>query len=47
MAETIRADRAAGARLRDVILDTLSDPQAREEVGWLVAAAIAERLQES
>ena len=46
VAETIRADRAAGARLRDVILDTLSDPQAREEMGWLVAAAIAERLQE-
>ena len=46
VAETIRADRAAGARLRDVILDTLSDPQVREHLGWLVAAAITERLQE-
>ena len=47
VAETIRADRAAGARLCDVVLDTLSDPKAREEVGWLVAAAITDRLQES
>ena len=47
VAETIRADRAAGARLREVILDTVSDPQAREHLGWLVAAAITEGLQES
>lgn len=46
VAETISADRAAGARLRDVILDTVSDPQAREHLGWLAAAAISERLQE-
>ena len=46
VAETIRADCAAGARLRDVILDTLSEPEAREHLGWLVAAAITDRLQE-
>ena len=45
-AATIQAKRAAGERLRDVILDTVSDPPAREHLGWLVAAAIADRLQE-
>ncbi len=46
VAETIRVNRAAGARLREAILDTVSDPQAREHLGWLVAAAITERAQE-
>ena len=47
VAETIRADRAAGERLREVILETVNEPQAREHLGWLVAAAITQRLQES
>ena len=47
VAETIRVERAAGLRLRDVILETVSDPQAREHLGWLVAAAITERVQAS
>ena len=40
-------ERAAGERLRDVILETVNNPQAREDLGWLVAAAITDRVQES
>lgn len=50
MAETISADRAddraAGTRLREVILDTVDDPKPREQLGWLAAAAITEVLRE-
>lgn len=46
VAATVRADRAAGARLREVILDTVNHAQAREHLGWLVAAAIAASVQE-
>ena len=46
VSKTIAADRAAGKRLRDVILDVLADPHTREQLGWLVAGAIANRIQE-
>jgi hypothetical protein len=46
VAETIGRDRTAGARLRSVILDLVDHPEAREHLGWLVAAAITDRLQE-
>jgi hypothetical protein len=39
-------NRAAGRRLRDIILDCVGDPQAREQLGWLVAAAITDQLHE-
>ena len=38
---------AAGERLRDIILEVLEDPKARDALGWLVAAAITQRLEES
>jgi hypothetical protein len=46
VSKTIAADRAAGTRLRDVILDALAEPHTREQLGWLVAGAITDRLQE-
>jgi hypothetical protein len=46
VSETFRIDRAAGTRLRDIILDALGDAHVREHLGWLVAAAITERVQE-
>jgi hypothetical protein len=46
VARTMRFDRAAGTRLRNVILELVEDPVAREHLGWLAAAAIAERLEE-
>jgi len=46
VAATIELNRAAGRRLRDVVLDLVDRPKAREHLGWLAAAAIAERLQE-
>jgi hypothetical protein len=44
VAETMRRDRTAGARLRGVILDLVDHPEAREHLGWLAAAAITDRL---
>jgi hypothetical protein len=46
VAETMRRDRTAGARLRGVILDLVDHPEAREHLGWLAVAAITDRLQE-
>jgi hypothetical protein len=46
VAETMRRDRTAAARLRNVILDLVDHPEAREHLGWLAAAAITDRLQE-
>jgi hypothetical protein len=46
VAGTMRVDQAAGTRLRDVILELVDDPLAREHLGWLAAATIAERLEE-
>jgi hypothetical protein len=45
-AETMRLDRAAGERLRTVLLDLLDHPQARDHLGWLAAAALSERLED-
>jgi hypothetical protein len=45
VAETMRRDRTAGARFRSVILDLVDHPEARENLGWLAAAAISDRLQ--
>ena len=46
VAETIKVDRAAGRRLRDVILDITADPRVCERLGWLVVAGIADRVQD-
>ncbi len=46
VAKTIRANHAAGARLRDILLEVLEDPKAHDALGWLVAAAITQRLEE-
>jgi hypothetical protein len=46
VAATMRVDQAAGIRLRDVILELVDDPEAREHLGWLAAAAITDQLEE-
>jgi hypothetical protein len=46
VAETMRLAATAGERLRNVILDLLDHSEARENLGWLAAAAITDRLQE-
>jgi hypothetical protein len=43
---TRRADHAAGERLRDWILECVAQPAVREVLGWLVAAAIAESVED-
>ena len=47
VAETIRVDPGAGARLREAILAAIEEPEAREEFGWLAAAAISETLRDA
>lgn len=44
VAATMRVDRAAGVRLRGVILELLDDPRARDALGWLVAAQLNDEL---
>jgi hypothetical protein len=39
-------DRLAGTRLCNVIVDLIAEPHTREQLGWLVAGAIANRIQE-
>ena len=44
LSATMLASPAAGARLRDVILEMLADPRARDALGWLEAASIGDTL---
>jgi hypothetical protein len=46
VAETINADRVAGMRLRELILDVVNEQDVRERMGWLVVATLTDRLQE-
>ncbi|MGD9720830.1 MAG: hypothetical protein AB7O59_14160 [Pirellulales bacterium] len=46
VAATLARESAAGARLRDLILERLSDPQVCDHLGWLGAAMVTERLQD-
>jgi hypothetical protein len=36
----------AGARLREVVLNSFDQPPAREQLDWQAAAAISDRLRE-
>jgi hypothetical protein len=47
VATTVQIDRVAGVRLRDGMLECISDPTVREMIGWLAAASIAERIEQA
>jgi len=42
---TMAIDRVAGRRLRDVMLERIDEPRVRNEIGWLEAATLVERLE--
>ncbi len=44
--ETLLVSRAAGRQLRDAVSAAIDQPRLREAIGWLVTAALTERLEE-